>query len=72
MFTLSKKGNEYYTVDTATKTVGEIYREVDGFFVFAFTSQTVTGCFAEYFFTFVSKSLQSLNDDWAKPLGSEA
>jgi hypothetical protein len=64
MFTLNKRGPNYYTVDTTKfNTVGEIYREVDGFYVFAFLEQPI-GCFPEYFFTFVSNALESLNDKW--------
>lgn len=64
MFTLNKRGSEYYTVDTPNfRSIGEIYREVEGYFVFAFLTP-LEGCFAEYFFTFVSEHLQSLNDKW--------
>jgi hypothetical protein len=62
MFTLNKRGQAYYTVDLPNfKTIGEIYLGIDGFYVFAFTTETVSGCFEEYFFTFVSRSLKTLN-----------
>jgi hypothetical protein len=61
MFTLNKRGPNYYTVDiTKFNTVGEIYREVDGYFVFAFTDIT-GGYFSEHFFRFVFNALESLN-----------
>lgn len=72
MFTLNKQGRSYYTVDLPNlKTIGEIYMEVDGFYVFAFTNKTVSGCFNEYFFTFVSRSLEQLNSEWKKQLKKE-
>jgi hypothetical protein len=62
MYTLNKRGSEYYTVDLPRfETIGEIFKENGGSFVFAFTSDTTKNSLPEYFFVFVSKHLEVLN-----------
>ena len=63
MFSLNKQSAEYYTVDLKLNSIGEIYREVDGYYVFAFLTPG-HGCYSEYFFQFVADNLQKLNAEW--------
>ena len=61
-FKMSKQSPDYFQINTDTgKSVGEIYKECDGLYVFAFTG---TGCFAEHFFNFVGTRLKELNAEF--------
>jgi hypothetical protein len=61
MFVLTKQSDEYYTVDVSSnRSIGEIYKEVGGNFVFSFLDDP-KGYFCEYFFTFVAENLKRLN-----------
>ena len=66
MFELNQQSSEHYTVDVGDNTIGEVYREVDGFYVFAFTDEPHLGCFPTYFFKFVYDSLCKLNLEWQR------
>lgn len=47
------------------KIIGEIYQEVDGYYVFAFVDYQ-GGYLDSEFFLFVAEKLKELNRDWAK------
>lgn len=49
--------------------VGEIYREVDGFFVF--WPYTVTGFYTEQFLREVADKLRELNKEWNETIEKE-
>ena len=68
MFKLEKHESGFYQVNTNKRTIGEIYKEVDGFYVFAFVNSKVAGYLPEEFFTFVSENLKELNAGWAKEI----
>ena len=63
MFKLEKQGAGCFHVNTNKRTIGEIYKEVDGCYVFAFVD-IPTGCFSEDFFAFVNRSLTDLNAEY--------
>tara|TARA_R110000823_G_C15952958_1_gene502536 strand:+ start:17439 stop:17672 length:234 start_codon:yes stop_codon:yes gene_type:complete len=49
--------------------LGELYKEVDGFYVFEFDlHRTVAGCFPQRFFEEVAFKLKELNKGWEDEL----
>ena len=57
--------SSYDIYHVSGKLLGILYKEVDGFFVFAFPNGTSqTGCFPEHFFTSVSDKLKEINAEW--------
>ena len=60
-------GNTSFEVFANKTVVGEIYQEVDGFYVFIFVGAT-QGYFPQEFFTFVSDELRTLNKAWEKDI----
>jgi len=64
MFEMIKQSPDYFQINTKTgKSVGEIYKECDGLYVFSFTD-TPRGCFAGHFFNFVGTRLKELNAEF--------
>jgi len=64
MFEMKKQSPDYFQINVKNgKSIGEIYKECDGFYVFAFTD-TPRGCFAEHFFDYVGTRLKELNAEW--------
>lgn len=49
-----------YVYSPNGKRIGEVYQEIDGFYVFSFLNET-RGCFPQEFFSFVARTLLELN-----------
>lgn len=45
-------------------TIGSIYKEVDGYYVFVFVSNTRHGFFEAGFFRFLADKLDEMNKEW--------
>jgi len=65
IFKTLENSETHFTIWYNNRGIGDIYKEVDGFYVFIFdTSKPITGCFSEEFFRYVAKKLNGLNKDW--------
>jgi hypothetical protein len=58
-----------YLVFHGDMPIGNIYKEVDGYYVFNFTGGD--GCYPQEFFFYVGEELMKLNQDWDDVLKKE-